>query len=240
MAPFGRHRTAGETKTPPREQRTKKPRHEIESDARKDFPNEKDHAVVGGALRVRSKHHAGRDGPEPAGVTWTRSAIAPASITTLPTVIAEVNGGGLAVEDVDGDGDEDLLVATPGTMNSSGSLTLYRNQGRGQFAADPAVGLELANGWLTGLATADFDQDGHLDVVVGRLGTDLLLRGTPEGFNPPPNSRDWDGPPAWPRPISTAMATAISFGCSTWNLTPRLLRRPRPTRALKCWADRTG
>ena len=31
--------------------------------------------------------------PEPAGVTWTRSAIAPASITTLPTVIAEVNGG---------------------------------------------------------------------------------------------------------------------------------------------------
>ena len=123
--------------------------------------------------------------PEPAGVTWTRSAIAPASITTLPTVIAEVNGGGLAVEDVDGDGDEDLLVATPGTMNSSGSLTLYRNQGRGQFAAGPAVGLELANGWLTGLATADFDQDGHLDVVVGRLGTDLLLRGTPEGFNPP-------------------------------------------------------
>ena len=81
--------------------------------------------------------------PKPAAVTWTRSAIAPASITTLPTVIAEVNGGGLAVEDVDGDGDEDLLVATPGTMESSGTLTLYRNQGRGQFAADPSVGLEL-------------------------------------------------------------------------------------------------
>ena len=32
--------------------------------------------------------------PEPAAVVWTRSAIAPASITTLPTVIAEVNGGG--------------------------------------------------------------------------------------------------------------------------------------------------
>ncbi|RPG08069.1 MAG: hypothetical protein CBB84_007995, partial [Phycisphaera sp. TMED24] len=44
--------------------------------------------------------------PEPAAVVWTRSTIAPASITTLPTVIAEVNGGGLAVEDVDGDGDE--------------------------------------------------------------------------------------------------------------------------------------
>ncbi len=123
--------------------------------------------------------------PEPNIVTWTRSEIAPASITTLPTVIAEVNGGGLAVEDVDGDGDEDLLVATPGTMNTSGTLRLYRNQGRGQFLADPAMGFEGVQGWLTGLATADFDQDGHLDVVVGRLGTDLFLRGTPEGFSPP-------------------------------------------------------
>ena len=123
--------------------------------------------------------------PEPNIVTWTRSEITPASITTLPTVIAEVNGGGLAVEDVDGDGDEDLLVATPGTMNTSGTLRLYRNQGRGQFLADPAMGFEGVQGWLTGLATADFDQDGHLDVVVGRLGTDLFLRGTPEGFSPP-------------------------------------------------------
>ena len=123
--------------------------------------------------------------PEPASVTWTRSAIAPASVPTLPTVIAEVNGGGLAVEDVDGDGDEDLLVARPGTMNTPGTLTLYRNQGRGTFAADPAVGLEPVQGWLTGLATADFDQDGQLDVVVGRLGTDLLLRGTPDGFSEP-------------------------------------------------------
>lgn len=123
--------------------------------------------------------------PEPNIVTWTRSEIAPASITTLPTVIAEVNGGGLAVEDVDGDGDEDLLVATPGTMNTLGTLRLYRNQGRSQFLADPAMGFEGVQGWLTGLATADFDQDGHLDVVVGRLGTDLFLRGTPEGFSPP-------------------------------------------------------
>ena len=123
--------------------------------------------------------------PEPNIVTWTRSEIAPASITTLPTVIAEVNGGGLAVEDVDGDGDEDLLVSTPGTMNTSGTLRLYRNQGRGQFLADPAMDFEGVQGWLTGLATADFDQDGHLDVVVGRLGTDLFLRGTPEGFSPP-------------------------------------------------------
>ena len=88
--------------------------------------------------------------PEPNIVTWTRSEIAPASITTLPTVIAEVNGGGLAVEDVDGDGDEDLLVATPGTMNTSGTLRLYRNQGRGQFLADPAMGFEGVQGWLTG------------------------------------------------------------------------------------------
>ena len=123
--------------------------------------------------------------PEPNIVTWTRSEIATASITTLPTVIAEVNGGGLAVEDVDGDGDEDLLVATPGTMNTLGTLRLYRNQGRSQFLADPAMGFEGVQGWLTGLATADFDQDGHLDVVVGRLGTDLFLRGTPEGFSPP-------------------------------------------------------
>ena len=122
--------------------------------------------------------------PEPNIVTWTRSEIAPASITTLPTVIAEVNGGGLAVEDVDGDGDEDLLVATPGTMNSSGSLAVPQPRPRAVRSPIPR-GPGGVQGWLTGLATADFDQDGHLDVVVGRLGTDLLLRGTPEGFNPP-------------------------------------------------------
>ena len=102
------------------------------------------------------------------------------------------------------------------------------------------MGLELIEGWLTGLATADFDQDGHLDVVVARLGTDLLLRGTPEGFSTPtelPGS-------GW----TTSMAAADLDGdgdcdlvrCATWNLIPRLPRRPRPTKASKCWADRTG
>ena len=65
--------------------------------------------------------------------------------------------------DVDGDGDEDLLVILPRRP------LLLRNQGDGVFAPDTDAGFaEHADraAMLTGAALADYDQDGDLDLYV--------------------------------------------------------------------------
>ena len=64
--------------------------------------------------------------------------------------------------DADGDGDQDLVLigATP---------MLFRNSGGGQYALDPAAGLDLAEdraAMFTGAAMADYDLDGDLDLYV--------------------------------------------------------------------------
>ena len=65
--------------------------------------------------------------------------------------------------DVDGDGDEDLLVILPRQP------LLLRNQGDGTFAPDLEAGFAQhadRAAMLTGAALADYDQDGDLDLYV--------------------------------------------------------------------------
>lgn len=67
---------------------------------------------------------------------------------------------GLALGDVDGDYDLDLLVA-----HADGTVQIYRNPGTGDFTLDP----QLATGaGLLSLAVGDLDGDGDLDLVIGR------------------------------------------------------------------------
>jgi enediyne biosynthesis protein E4 len=74
-------------------------------------------------------------------------------------------GMGAVAGDIDNDGDDDLLVT-----HLTGAV-LLRNEGapagRGppQFAADPRLSLD---GWCTGVALADYDLDGDLDLYVAR------------------------------------------------------------------------
>jgi hypothetical protein len=67
---------------------------------------------------------------------------------------------GVAFADVDGDGDQDLLVAS-----MSKAVTLYRNDGTGQFTRVENSGLNEGDGSTT-LALADIDGDGDLDLYV--------------------------------------------------------------------------
>ncbi len=67
---------------------------------------------------------------------------------------------GLAVLDVDGDGDMDVATANNGTNN----ITLRRNNGNGTFG--PAVTLDSGNGEYA-LTSADMNNDGIFDLVVG-------------------------------------------------------------------------
>jgi hypothetical protein len=90
---------------------------------------------------------------------------------------------GVAAEDVDGDGDEDLFVTNlPRETN-----TLYVNQGKGLFHdATDAWGLGVPSAVHTGFGTSflDYDGDGWLDLFVanGAVTNREALRGKPYPF----------------------------------------------------------
>ena len=71
-------------------------------------------------------------------------------------------GMGVAIGDIDNDGDLDVYVANFGIDR------LYRNEGNGTFRnVTAAAGVDV-DGWSTSAAFFDFDLDGHLDIYIAR------------------------------------------------------------------------
>ena len=83
-----------------------------------------------------------------------------------------LNGSGLAIGDVDGDGRPDLYLC-----NLQGPNRLYRNLGNWQFAEIKLEDAACADELSTGAAFADVDGDGDLDLLVNgtAAGTRLFL-----------------------------------------------------------------
>ena len=77
------------------------------------------------------------------------------------------NGGGVAIADLTGDGLPEIVL----TSNSDGPR-LYLNQGRFAFRdVTSSAGLTSARGsWTTGVAIADVDGDGRLDIYLSKAG----------------------------------------------------------------------
>ena len=84
---------------------------------------------------------------------------------------------GLAVADVDADGDLDVCLAG---MDDQGSAVLWRNEGGGKFVAGPALADQVVSPCF-----GDVDNDGDVDLWLGRAGADQVLLNDGKGsFSP--------------------------------------------------------
>ena len=97
--------------------------------------------------------------------------------------ILETTGTGIAFLDFDNDGWLDLFVLT-GTrfeLEPSPSNRLYRNTGKGNFIdVTEGAGL-LRGGWASGVAVADYDNDGWDDLFLTYWGQNILYRNKGNG-----------------------------------------------------------
>ena len=99
--------------------------------------------------------------------------------------ILETTGNGAAIVDVDGDGLQDILM-TNGTRLESDASTgtagpqLYRNLGNGHFE-DIASRSQFVKGWAQGVCAGDYDNDGHIDLLITYYGHNVLYRNRGDG-----------------------------------------------------------
>lgn len=116
--------------------------------------------------------------------------------------IAEVNGSGVALFDCDGDGDLDVYLVNGSTWDSvtgdavaegkvseGGTLTaqlprntLLRNDGAWKFRDVTEVAGVGDTGWGSGVAVADVDNDGDLDLYVTNRGPNVLFLNDGKGL----------------------------------------------------------
>ncbi|HKB08590.1 MAG TPA: CRTAC1 family protein [Candidatus Polarisedimenticolia bacterium] len=99
--------------------------------------------------------------------------------------LPETMGSGVAFLDYDGDGNQDLFFVQsadwPEKRRRPTTLVLYRNRGDGTFEdATKKAGLAVEM-YGIGVAAADYDNDGDVDLFVNGLGPDRLFRNRGDG-----------------------------------------------------------
>lgn len=95
-------------------------------------------------------------------------------------LLPETMGGGCAFFDMDGDGDQDILLvngmAWPSGARKESTHGLYANDGTGKFTdVTRGSGLDFAS-YGMGVATGDFDNDGKADLFLTGVAAEGLPR----------------------------------------------------------------
>ena len=94
----------------------------------------------------------------------------------------EQMGAGGGFIDYDNDGWQDIALVGGGPLSANGpdtvvAVRLYQNQGDGTFAeVTDQVGLSGYRAYGTGIAAADYDNDGDQDLFLAAFGENLLFR----------------------------------------------------------------
>lgn len=110
--------------------------------------------------------------PEETGVDFVNN-LTPTTDLNIFNYLYFYDGGGVAAGDLNGDGLPDLFLTSNQEQNK-----LYLNQGDFEFKdiTNEAIGDHVAD-WSTGVAIADVNGDGRLDIYVSNVGSYLKIQG---------------------------------------------------------------
>lgn len=99
--------------------------------------------------------------------------------------LPEVTGGGVALLDIENDGDLDIYFVQSGFLNNGqppyGRNELFLNKGDGTFLKSTQHDDHAHPGYGMGVATGDYDNDGDIDIYVTNVGSNLLLQNDGSG-----------------------------------------------------------
>ncbi len=103
-------------------------------------------------------------------------------------LLPETMGQGVAVVDIDGDDDDDLIFVNGMVWpwreqkNKTPLLAVYLNDGKGHFSRTEIPGLSEAQGYGQAIATADLNGDQRPDIFVTCVGKDQLFLSSDTGY----------------------------------------------------------
>ena len=117
-------------------------------------------------------------------------------------LMPEMVGGGAALVDVDGDGDLDAYFVQSGRVTETlpapqSANRLYLNRGDGHFERVPDAGGAGDQGYGMGVAAADYDNDGDVDLYLTNYGANVLLQNDGQGRFRDVTAEAGVGDPRW-------------------------------------------